>query len=242
MITIMMKNMIINLRNKRKKIFQEKENRSEAKRPLSIFDYFLDILAIVILILIVYFVSVNENNKMLEARLATINTIEAIPFYIKNYNVVSNAPFTDTIDVPVVNTAKNNKNVDLKELNCIIQALWFEARGEGDRGIKAVLSVIMNRVNSDLYPNTYCQVINQNRQFSYLNNKKNKDIKIVINDFNKKTYEQIVELSKQVLRNEFKPVFSKHILWYTKNNIHNYWTNKKKVAYVIGNHKFFIKG
>lgn len=44
---------------------------------------------------------------------------------------------------------------------CLAEALYFEARGETVRGMFAVGEVILNRVDSDNYPDTLCNVINQ---------------------------------------------------------------------------------
>jgi len=44
---------------------------------------------------------------------------------------------------------------------CLSEALYFEARGESVRGMFAVGEVIMNRVDSNNYPDTLCNVINQ---------------------------------------------------------------------------------
>ncbi|MEP4638970.1 MAG: cell wall hydrolase, partial [Yoonia sp.] len=44
---------------------------------------------------------------------------------------------------------------------CLSEALYFEARGETAKGLFAVAEVIMNRVDSNAYPNSLCGVINQ---------------------------------------------------------------------------------
>lgn len=44
---------------------------------------------------------------------------------------------------------------------CLAEALYFEARGESVRGLFAVGEVILNRVDSSLYPGSVCAVINQ---------------------------------------------------------------------------------
>ncbi|WP_375255498.1 cell wall hydrolase [Yoonia sp.] len=44
---------------------------------------------------------------------------------------------------------------------CLAEALYFEARGESVRGMFAVGEVILNRVASDNFPDTPCEVINQ---------------------------------------------------------------------------------
>ncbi len=48
-----------------------------------------------------------------------------------------------------------------EQWECLAEALYFEARGETVRGMFAVGEVILNRVDSDAYPDTLCGVINQ---------------------------------------------------------------------------------
>jgi hypothetical protein len=45
--------------------------------------------------------------------------------------------------------------------SCLAKAIYFEARGESIRGQFAVAEVILNRVDSPLYPRTVCRVVNQ---------------------------------------------------------------------------------
>jgi len=47
------------------------------------------------------------------------------------------------------------------EWQCLAEALYFEARGETVKGQFAVAEVIMNRANSERFPDTLCGVINQ---------------------------------------------------------------------------------
>ncbi|WP_136637102.1 cell wall hydrolase [Pseudooceanicola onchidii] len=44
---------------------------------------------------------------------------------------------------------------------CLAEALYFEARGESVKGQFAVAEVIMNRVDSAIFPNSICGVIHQ---------------------------------------------------------------------------------
>lgn len=44
---------------------------------------------------------------------------------------------------------------------CLAEALYFEARGESVKGQFAVAEVILNRVESERYPNSICGVVNQ---------------------------------------------------------------------------------
>jgi spore germination cell wall hydrolase CwlJ-like protein len=58
------------------------------------------------------------------------------------------------------------------EWACLTEALYFEARGESLEGQIAVAEVILNRVDSPLYPRTVCGVVKQRGgggcQFSYV--------------------------------------------------------------------------
>lgn len=54
---------------------------------------------------------------------------------------------------------------------CLAEALYFEARGTGEVGRRAVGEVILNRANSPQFPSTICAVVDQRYQgscqFSY---------------------------------------------------------------------------
>ncbi len=58
------------------------------------------------------------------------------------------------------------------EWQCLTEALYFESRGETLEGQIAVAEVILNRVDSPLYPRTVCGVVKQRGgggcQFSYV--------------------------------------------------------------------------
>jgi len=54
------------------------------------------------------------------------------------------------------------------ESSCIATAVYFEARGEPFDGQLAVAEVIMNRAASGKYPTSYCGVVKQPWQFSFV--------------------------------------------------------------------------
>jgi hypothetical protein len=53
------------------------------------------------------------------------------------------------------------KPTHARELDCLAQAVYFEARGESARGQEAVATVIMNRVKNPNFPKTVCGVVYQ---------------------------------------------------------------------------------
>ena len=54
-----------------------------------------------------------------------------------------------------------------RELACLAEAIYFEARGTGAAGEAAVAHVVLNRTESAEFPRTVCGVITQGCQFSY---------------------------------------------------------------------------
>jgi spore germination cell wall hydrolase CwlJ-like protein len=60
-----------------------------------------------------------------------------------------------------------------REKRCLAEAVYFESRSEPEQGQAAVAQVVLNRVQSGLYPSTICGVVYQNRshykacQFSF---------------------------------------------------------------------------
>jgi hypothetical protein len=56
------------------------------------------------------------------------------------------------------------------DMLCLAQAIYFEARGEPLAGQLAVGRVVVNRAESDAFPDDYCGVVTQRAQFSFVKN------------------------------------------------------------------------
>lgn len=48
-----------------------------------------------------------------------------------------------------------------RDLDCLTRAAYYEARGEGKEGMKAVVQVVLNRVRHPAFPNSVCGVVYQ---------------------------------------------------------------------------------
>jgi spore germination cell wall hydrolase CwlJ-like protein len=60
----------------------------------------------------------------------------------------------------VVLTFNTAKAIDRPEdMGCLVEAIYFEGRSESTSGMLAIGIVILNRVRSDNYPNTICDVV-----------------------------------------------------------------------------------
>jgi spore germination cell wall hydrolase CwlJ-like protein len=52
------------------------------------------------------------------------------------------------------------------ERECMARAMYFESNRSSDEGMLAVGTVVMNRVESDKFPDTVCGVVGQKKQFA----------------------------------------------------------------------------
>ena len=68
-----------------------------------------------------------------------------------------NTDTTDRLKDPKADAAARRA----RELECLTQAVYYEARGEGVRGQQAVAQVVMNRVKHPAFPSTICGVVFQ---------------------------------------------------------------------------------
>jgi len=53
---------------------------------------------------------------------------------------------------------------NLSEVDCLTLNMYWEARGEGEEGLRAVAHVTLNRVKSPLFPDSICDVVAQGGQ------------------------------------------------------------------------------
>ena len=65
--------------------------------------------------------------------------------------LISNA--VDAVDDQAVN----------RQLTCLARNVYYEARGEPDKGKRAVAKVTLNRVKSSRFPNTICEAVYEQR-------------------------------------------------------------------------------
>ena len=125
-----------------------------------------------------------------------------------------------------------------RELKCLSEALYFEARGEQIEGQIAVDDVIINRKNSSQFPGTICGVVSEGAhkrhacQFSY-----NCDGKLEL-IYDKKTYRRIVKLSSMILNGAFSDV-TNGATFFHASEVSPSWSKKFKKTRKIGRHIFY---
>ena len=151
--------------------------------------------------------------------------------------------FPAALDVPVKSREHSGVVTQSQEteLLCIKSALWYEARSEPEEGIRAVMSVIYNRKNSKHYPDTFCGVILQDKQFSAFNEDKSLATKRLkpVREADIAAYTKVVGIAQEALLGTFKPVLDPSVMHYAHFRVKNHWTKKYKKVKVAGKHVFY---
>ena len=83
---------------------------------------------------------------------------------------------------------------DLQAVTCMAQNLWFETRGSSRTDQLAVANVVLNRVDDPRYPNDICEVIWQPHQFSWTNDGRSDQVR-VLSPTDRRVWKQIVEVA-----------------------------------------------
>ena len=130
---------------------------------------------------------------------------------------------------------------DHKEFNCIRNALYVESRSEPEAGIRAVMSVIYNRKLHKDYPDSFCGVILQHRQFSAFDNNKGLATKALkpVGPKDKQAYDVVSYIAHQAILGRFRPVLDRDVLFYAQTGVKNRWTRRFTRVKVIHRHVFY---
>lgn len=130
-------------------------------------------------------------------------------------------------------------------MKCVEAALFHEARGEPEEGIRGVLEVIVNRKNHKDYPDSLCGVILQPSQFSFVKEKGKKalDIKFSPVDGDKQYLIRVLAYMAAVdsLGTSQRALGSTNILHFTTTKIRPKWSKSMKIHATLGNHRFYLK-
>lgn len=74
---------------------------------------------------------------------------------------------TRVVYLPTPKLPTLNDAISEQERECLAHNIYFEARGESALGQRAVAWVTLNRMFSEEFPNTVCEVVWQDGQFSW---------------------------------------------------------------------------
>jgi N-acetylmuramoyl-L-alanine amidase len=119
------------------------------------------------------------------------------------------------------------------EANCIATAVYFEARGESVEGQLAVARVVMNRAASGQYPASWCAVVKQPAQFSFVRHGAFPAVKTA-----SAAWARAQGITRLAMANVV-PSLSTDVLWYHANYVAPSWGRRLNVDQKIGAHIFY---
>lgn len=125
------------------------------------------------------------------------------------------------------------------EQTCLATAIYFEARGESEKGQAAVAQVVLNRVRNPAYPKTICGVVYQNQdwfgrcQFSFACD----GVKDII--WNKPAYALAERIARQATNGEIWLPEVGSATHYHATYVHPRWARTMEKVDKIGLHIFY---
>ena len=120
-----------------------------------------------------------------------------------------------------------------EQANCIAVAVYHEARGETLEGQLAVARVIMNRSISGRYPSSWCGVVKQPAQFSFVRKGYMPSV-----DQNSTAWRNALGVTRLAINNAVESVPT-DCLWYHANYVAPSWGRRLTRVSQIGAHIFY---
>lgn len=122
-----------------------------------------------------------------------------------------------------------------REIHCLATNIYYEARGESQRGMIAVGHVTLNRAKNPNFPDSVCGVVNQKHkrscQFSWVCMKSLPVMK-------EELFADIKSLADKLYRGEIKDV-TRGATHFHNTGVSPDWSNKYRATAHIGNHIFY---
>lgn len=119
------------------------------------------------------------------------------------------------------------------EANCIAVAVYHEARGESLEGQMAVAKVIMNRAASGKYPTSWCGVVKQPWQFSFVHHGQFPSV-----DQGSASWRKALGVTRLAVANAVQSVPT-DCLWYHADYVAPSWGRNLTRVEKIGAHIFY---
>ncbi len=167
---------------------------------------------------------------------STSNNYGPINLSLLEFDRLARRPVPSLMDTEILRPTRRAGSK--KDLECLAQVIYFEARGEDIEGWLAVAHTVRNRVESDRFPDTVCGVVWQGRgvlnqcQFSYFCD----GLPEVVDD--KKSYREIRSLAKKFLENPTNDLTDGATYFHT-TNVNPFWSDHMHLTKVVGQHVFY---
>ena len=199
--------------------------------------------------LVSVFAAVDAPNALAQATEPAANSIphthsaaadEIVPQFVAR-EIVQPIPDSASTDAPEPVNASSLRELvasmptdaDLDEqLECLAGAIYFEARGEPLVGQLAVAEVIVNRAASGRFPASYCGVVTQKSQFSFV-----RGGRIPAAPTGSTLYQRARAIA-QIAHRDLWSSEARDTMFFHASHVSPGW-NGKKMAARIGNHLFY---
>jgi spore germination cell wall hydrolase CwlJ-like protein len=119
------------------------------------------------------------------------------------------------------------------QTTCLAQALYYEARGEGQRGQEAVAEVILHRARSGSHGKTICSVVREPGQFSFVTDgsmRRKLDVE---------AWETAEDLADRILNGKIVTGITQRALYYHAVSVRPDWADSMVRTVQVGNHVFY---
>ena len=145
---------------------------------------------------------------------------------------VSLPPATPVTLASLVDTYSAGDPLD-EEANCLATAVYFESRGEPLEGQLAVARVVINRAASGRYPTSWCGVVKQKAQFSFV-----RDGLFPRVDTESDSWRKAQAIARIAARNAMS-ILPTDVLWYHANYVAPSWRRNLRQVQRLGAHIFY---
>jgi spore germination cell wall hydrolase CwlJ-like protein len=120
-----------------------------------------------------------------------------------------------------------------REMECLANAVYFEARSEPIEGQLAVAEVVLNRASSGRYPTDLCAVITQKAQFSFIQRGR-----FPSPDRESQAWKKAVAIAS-IARQKLAGNLPSSVLWYHATYVSPSWGKRLTRQTQIGLHIFY---
>ncbi len=130
--------------------------------------------------------------------------------------------------------AQYSAGADLDEQQkCLATAVYFESNGEPLQGQLAVARVVINRAASGLYPASWCGVVKQKAQFSFVRSGRFPHIDPACQAWRK------AQAITRIAVANVSQILPTDVLWYHADYVAPKWRNNLRRVEKIGAHIFY---
>jgi spore germination cell wall hydrolase CwlJ-like protein len=119
------------------------------------------------------------------------------------------------------------------EAECLATAVYFESRGEPLEGQLAVAEVVLNRARSGKYPTSWCGVVKQRAQFSFVRGGRFPRV-----DAQSESWQTATAIAR-IAQQRITTRLPGDVLWYHADYVAPRWSTRLNKVQKIGAHVFY---